>query len=360
MRLPRRRVLAGGIASTALAMPAIAQGGSVTYTLSWLPTGANAFVYMARQLGYWKKRGIEVEISRGHGSVASIQAVSQRRFDIGNAGVGVAVLSVIKGLDLRFINTVSYDSGTGIIVPEKSGITAPAQLAGHTIGATAAGSDTPFLPTYFNRVGLKEGSVTTVYLDAQIIEQAVMSGKVDTMVAIATSSVPKFVAAKMPIRFFPMADQGVKIYGGNTFANGAYVRENQSLVADFSEGLMEGLKFALLNPTETVDRFLKEQEEIAMGPNGRLFTELGLGIGNVQTIAPEAQQHSLGYTDLAALDRQAHLIRDLLGAATDPQPKPADSYASNALIGNVTLTQAEWQQARQYAQPYAQYVGRTL
>jgi ABC-type nitrate/sulfonate/bicarbonate transport system substrate-binding protein len=360
MKLKRRHALAGVFASGALARPAIAQGARVKYTLSWLPTGANAFVYMARQLGFWKKRGIEVEISRGHGSVAAIQAVSQRRFDIGNSGVGVAVLSVIKGLDLRFINTVAYDSGTGIIAPEKLGITAPAQLAGRTIAATAAGSDTPFLPTYFNRVGLKEGSVTTVYLDAQIIEQAVMSGRVDTMVAIATSSVPKFVAAKVPIRFFPMADRGVKIYGGNTFASGAYVRENRSLAADFSEGLMEGLRFALLNPAETVDRFLKEHEEIGLGPNGRLFTELGLGIGNVQTIAPESQEHMLGYTDLASLDRQAHLIRDLLGAAGDPQPKPVETYASNELIGTITLSAAEWQQARKFAQPYAQYVGRTL
>src|SRR6516225_6738086 len=60
-RLTRRRFLheasgaAAAIAGISLARPAIAQPAKVRYTLSWLPTGQYAFLYCARQLGYFKQ-----------------------------------------------------------------------------------------------------------------------------------------------------------------------------------------------------------------------------------------------------------------------------------------------------------------
>src|ERR1700738_3692862 len=79
-RLTRSKFLRGAsgtaaaIAGTSLATPAIAQPVKVRYTLSWLPTGQYAFLYCARQLGYFKQRGIDLDIARGYGSMAAIQA----------------------------------------------------------------------------------------------------------------------------------------------------------------------------------------------------------------------------------------------------------------------------------------------
>jgi NitT/TauT family transport system substrate-binding protein len=363
-RVSRRTLLkaaalgAGSLAG--LPRPAIAQTATVRYTLSWLPTGGNAYVYIARQLGYWKRRGIEVEISRGYGSMAAIQAVTQGQFDLGNAGTGAALLGVIKGLDLTVANTIGYDSGIGIIVPGGGPIATPADLAGRSIAATANGSDTPFLAPYFKRLGLAPDAVTIVFVDSQIIEQTVIQGRTDGMVAVASSSIPVFVANEVPIRFFPVADQGLKIYGSSTLVGARYLAANRSLAAEFVAGMLDGLKFCLLNPEEAVERFLKEHEVIAMKKDAHRFAELGLGIGAASTVAPEPEAHSLGYTDLDALDSQTRLIRDLQGNAADRDPPPVAQYATNDLIGHVTLSDAEWQQVRRYAAPFAAYSGRSL
>jgi len=92
-----------------------------------------------------------------------------------------------------------------------------------------------------------------------------------------------------------------------------FLKENRSLVADFTEGMLEGLRFSLLNPQETVERFLKEHEVIAMKKDAARFTELGLGIGAAVTVAPEPEANGLGFTDLAALDEQANLVRAAQG-----------------------------------------------
>ncbi|MBV8167173.1 MAG: ABC transporter substrate-binding protein [Alphaproteobacteria bacterium] len=360
----RRRALLKGVgalaASAAVPMPAIAQTRTIRYTLSWLPTGGNAYVYMARQLGYWKKRGLEVELARGYGSMAAIQAVSQGKFDLGNSGSGAVLLSVIKGTGITIAATVGYDSGMGIIVPAAGPVAAAADLKGRTIGATANGSDTPFLPPYFKKLGLKPDDVTVAFVDSQIIEQSVIQGRTDGMVAVASSSIPVFVTHDVAIRFFPFSDQGLRLYGSSTIVSNAFLKQNRSLVADFTEGMLEGLRFSLLNPRETVERFLKEQEVIAMKKDAARFTEFGLGIGAAVTVAPEPETNGLGFTDLAALGEQATLVRAAQGSERDPDPPPAATYATNGLIGHVALSSDEWQQVRRYAAPYAAYLGRTL
>jgi NitT/TauT family transport system substrate-binding protein len=363
--LSRRRLLkgAGALGAAALLplpLPAIAQSMTVRYTLSWLPTGGNAYVYVARQLGFWKRRGIEVEINRGFGSMASIQAVSQRQFDLGNAGTGAVLLAVIKGLDLTVVNTIGYDSGIGIIVPADGPVTTPAALAGRSIAATAAGSDTPFLPPYFKRLGLAPDSVSIAHVEAQMIEKLVIERRVDGMVAVASSSIPNFVAQNVPIRFFPIADQGLRMYGSSTIASSAYLRENRALATAFVEGMLEGQKFCLLNPHEAVERFLSEQKVMATTKTARPMADLAMGIAAAGTVAPEAETHSLGYTDLASLDQQAHLIRDLQAADAAPELPEATRYATNDLIGKVVLSDAEWRQVRAYAAPFAAQFGRTL
>ncbi|HUA54973.1 MAG TPA: ABC transporter substrate-binding protein [Candidatus Sulfotelmatobacter sp.] len=359
--ITRRTLLVGGAALAAplaFPRPAIAEGAKIRYTLSWLPTGQYAYVYMARQLGYWKKRGIEVDIVSGRGSLGAIQGIASGQFELGGAATGANLLSITKGVDLRILGTQGYDASLGVLVPAKGPIKKPKDIEGRKIGVTAAGGDTPFLPAYYKLAGVDANKVTTVALDSKIIEEAVMSGQVDCMVAFGMSSIPNFVSADFPVRFLPFADVGIQFYWVNTLARSEYLEKNKPLIADFQDGLFEGMKFALLNPEETVERHLKEHEEIAISKNGKLFTELGVGMVSACMNAPESREHGLGYTDLDKLAAQAKLARDYTGAATDPQPPPVASYASNDLIGKVALTAAEWDVVHTKTKKYAELLGR--
>jgi len=359
----RRRTLLAGAAATVLATPllprpAIAQGAKIRYTLSWLPTGQYAYVYMARQLGYWKKRGFEVEITSGRGSLGAIQAIAGGQFEMGGASTGANLLSIIKGVDLRIVGTQGYDASLGVLVPAKGPIKGPKDLEGKTIGVTAAGGDTPFLPAYFKLAGVDAGKVTQVSLDSKIIEGAVISGRVDSMVAFGASSIPNFISADFPVRFLPFAAVGLQFYWVNTLVTSGFLEKNKQLVDDFQDGLFEGMKFSLLNPEETVERHLKEQEEIAIGKNGKLFTELGVGMVSACMTAPESRDHGLGYTDLGKVGEQAKLVKQYTGAATDPDPPLVDHYASNEFIGKVTLSPAEWEMVKTKTHKYAELLGK--
>ena len=253
------RSLLTGTAATSLTaavasfpMPAVAQAASISYTLSWLPTGQYAFVYMARQLGFWKKRGLEVDITRGYGSMAAIQGISTGKFDYGGAATGAVILGNARGLKLKLVGTQGYDAGLCILVPANGPIKTPKDLAGKKIGVTAAGGDTPFLPAYCRAAGVDYSSLTVVSLDSQIIEQSVINGSVDRMIAFAMSSIPNFVTQDFPVRLLRFGDYGLNFYWVNTLVSESVMAKDPKRAADIQAGLMEGLKWSMLNPEETV------------------------------------------------------------------------------------------------------------
>jgi NitT/TauT family transport system substrate-binding protein len=360
----RRKLLKGGAAVATLgalaplSFPAIGQQTKVRYTLSWLPTGQYAFVYMARQLGFWKKRGIDMEISRGFGSMGAINGVAGDKFEMGGAATGAVVLSVMRGLDLQIVGTQGYESYMGILVPANGPIKTPKDLTGKSIGVTAGGGDTPFLPAYLKAAGVDPGTVKVTSLDSQIIEQSVINGQVDCMIAFGMSSIPNFITQNFPVRLMKFSDYGLQFYWVNTMVRSEFMKKNQQLVANVQEGLEEGMKWAMLNPEETVERHLNEHPELATGKNGKLFTELGVGMIAVCNTAPECERFGVGYTDLKKLADQAKLVKQYTGKADDPEPPAPERYAVNFPNGAVKLSAAEWQSVKAKTGKYAELLSK--
>jgi len=361
----RRRFLATAAAGTAAALagfsfprPALAQLATVRYTMSWLPTGQYAYLYAARQLGYFKRRGINLDISRGYGSMAANQAVAAGQFDMGSAQTGANLLSIMKGLDLRILATQGYDATLGIVALEKGPIKSPQDLAGKKIGVSAAGGDTPFLPAYCRLVGVDFDKVSVVQLDSKILEQSAMSGIVDAIVVTGLSSIPNFVSEGIPIRMMPFSEVGLQFYWINTLTNGAYLAKNKELCDNVQAGIAEGMKFMLLNPQEAMERHLKEHEELALGKNGKLYVELGMGMTRAIMMAPESIEHGLGYSDLAKIDAQAKVVKQYAAAANDRDPPKAETFCSNDGAGAVTLTADEWGEVRASTGKYVKLLGK--
>src|SRR5882757_8194164 len=247
----RRKLLGGATAALmgfSFPRPAIAQLAKVRYTLSWLPTGQYAYIYSARQLGYFKKRGIDLDISRGYGSMAAIQAVSTGQFEMGGAQTGANLLSIMKGLDLRLVGTQGYDATLGIVALENGPIKTPKDLEGKKIGVSAAGGDTPFLPAYCRLSGIDFDKVSVVQIDSKILEQAAMSGIVDAIVVTGLSSIPNFVSEGIPIKMMPFSAAGLQFYWLNTLTSGNFLAKNKELVENVQAGILEAMKFMLLNP----------------------------------------------------------------------------------------------------------------
>ncbi|MBM3523138.1 MAG: ABC transporter substrate-binding protein, partial [Alphaproteobacteria bacterium] len=291
-RTSRRRLVTtgavlGGIGLTAA--PAIAQAQrKVRFQLAWLPTGGNLFCIVARERGFWSKRGLDVPVVRGFGSGAAIQAVAQNQNDITLAATGTAILSVIKSVDLHLAATCGYDSTMGIAVPVDSGISKPKDLEGKTLGTVANSGDAPYVPAFFSLTGIDASKITRVSLDAQVLEQSLIARRVNAISTFAISSVPAFLANNFPARMMLFADLGLPFYQLSVVTRNDFVAANRSLVQDFNHGLLEGVQWALRNPGDAIELFLKAVPEIAATSAGKRTTELGQSIFQVTMLADEA------------------------------------------------------------------------
>src|SRR3978361_2300006 len=88
--MPSRRAI---LAATALGAPFLlstrlraAPTRKVRLTLPWVAEDSNAYAFVAKANGYWSDAGLDVEISRGYGSVAAAQAGGSGRCEVWMGG----------------------------------------------------------------------------------------------------------------------------------------------------------------------------------------------------------------------------------------------------------------------------------
>lgn len=126
--LTRRGVLAGA-AAAGLARPAIARARPVKFTLPWLAEGSSVFLYAGKAKGIFAQHGIDIDISRGFGSLAAGQAVGNGQFEFATMISTPMILLVAKGLPLVSLGILSYDAGMSV------GVLADSPNWGSTLGS---------------------------------------------------------------------------------------------------------------------------------------------------------------------------------------------------------------------------------
>src|SRR5260221_9519730 len=129
--LGRRDLLKAGGAVTAAALPSRVWAQSkrqLKFTLPWLAQGATAYTYVALDQGMFAKRGLDVTVSRGFGSLAAAQAIAAKQFDFGLVSTGSTIVCAATGMPLVALGTTNYDAYMGILLHPDSPIRTPKDL----------------------------------------------------------------------------------------------------------------------------------------------------------------------------------------------------------------------------------------
>jgi NitT/TauT family transport system substrate-binding protein len=358
-RISRRVLLgrtAGLAAATLLPMPAIAETRQVKFTLPWLAQGSFAFVYMANAKGYMKERGIEMSIARGFGSFASAQSISAGQFDCGLCAAPALTLSVAKGLPLVALATTDYDATMGVGVLADSAIKKPQDLAGKKIASVPTSAEFPFLPAYAKKIGFDLGTVESVHVDNKVIEHVLEEKQVDAITNFAASSYAIMMARGIPSRWFLYSSAGIKNHGQTIAVTRDTLAKDPAFCEAMVGGILEGIKFTLTNPDETVDLFLKGLPEMALNPNARQTARLGLLLWQRSVEHPESRAHGLGWSDPEAYAEMTDLVMTYLGGPGVNRPD-VEVLFTNRFIGKLAVDDAQWAQVRARVSEYDKVFG---
>lgn len=354
----RRNLLlgAGALAANGLPRVAIAKGlRSVSFTTSWLPEGPNLFAYVARDHGFWRKHGLDVSVARGSGSGATAQVVGAGRFDFGMSATPTVIQQAATGLPLVAIGQLNYDAMMGIGVLADSPIRQPKDLEGHTLGSSVGSGEYLFLPLYARKAGFDLAKVKSVLLDSKVRERALLEKQVDAVSAYATSTIPTLVSEGAKVRFMLFSAAGIQFYGQSLITQPKRLAD-RGLVEAFVQGALEAVRFTMTNFDESMDIFLKANDEVAMSRSGPAYTRIGLGLTVATNLVPELKDHGFGWADPAKVRDQGELV---VKYTTKPGTKAPDIDAlfTNAYLGDIRLDAAGLAKAEAAAAPYKAYLG---
>ena len=355
--ITRRTLATGAVAAPFLSLKG-AHGQDkrkVTLTLPFLAEGSNAFAFVAKANGYWDEAGLDVQISRGTGSVVAAQAVGAGQFQFGLAAGSSGIQIVAKGLPLVALACCGYDGTMGICVLDSSPVREPKDLVGRKLASTVGSGEYPFLPLFAERAGLDLSKVQRVQTDANVRQRILVSKDVDAISGYAISFIPPLVSQKNAVRSMLFSHYGMTLYNNVLLTKPETLRDERKLCADMTAGILKALKFIMLDPDAAMKAFVKLVPETGLSPASLEQLRLGVGIFNVDMLFDPARKDGIGAISPADYEAMTDLVMKYVASPGDTRPKLSELF-TNDFVGAVRLTPEEWTKAETLAAPFRPYL----
>ena len=159
---PRLGMLAGvGMLSLPVVAPAQQPPQKVVFALNWFAVGDHAAYWVAVEKGYYKDKGLDVELQNSKGSGDSIAKVDTGRADIGLADATVVIPRVAQGAKIKVVGAIFDNTPLNIWTRKDAGIAKPKDLEGKTLAAPPGDAQRMLFPAFARaqRRGREQGEV---------------------------------------------------------------------------------------------------------------------------------------------------------------------------------------------------------
>jgi NitT/TauT family transport system substrate-binding protein len=342
---------AGAAGATGMSAPWIARAATpIKLTLPWLPLGPYSFAFVAKAMGFWEKRGLDVTIDRGFGSGRVCVPVDQGQYDFGIIDLAVMMTCAGRGLDLVAVAGIWPVSPVGIFSLKEYNILKPKDLEGQIVGFDVGSADFQLWPAFVKATGIDEKKVKKVTMDGPALNTALVDRQVKAIGNFFGSLAPTLWAQGLEINSILYVDYGIKALSLSVACKRATIERRPEICKNFLEGLMEGLKYVYLNPEKSVAVHLESVKEFKGGSvTNEKVIEYGQACGTALGMVPALKQHGLGYMEPSLVEQTAQSVVTYMGVKT--LPKTASMF-TNKFIGTVRLTDSEWKSTEERSIKY--------
>ena len=263
---------------------ALAAGGEaqapqkLVFALNWFAVGDHAAYWVALERGYYKARGLDVELQNSKGSGDSIAKVDTGRADLGLADAVVVIPRVAQGAKIKIVGAVFDNTPLNIWTRKDTGITTPKDLEGKTLAAPPGDSQRQLFPAFAKVNGLDAGKVKWVTIEPAAKFVALAEKRVDAVPDYTTGQPfwEKAVGKDNLVRM-PWHQYGFDTYSMSIVASEKTINERTKGLRDFLAASYLGWRDVMDNPRAALEIFKTRVPDIDLTliePNMMLGLEL--------------------------------------------------------------------------------------
>lgn len=232
----------------------------LTVLLDWFPNPDHAPLIIAKQQGYFKKQGLDVELIGPADPSDPPKLIAAGNADIGITYEPEFMEQVDQGLPLVRVGTLIDKPLNSLVVLKSSGIQTLADLKGKRIGSSNGGLSSVMLKVMLTKAGLSETDVELTNVRYSL-SQALLSHKVDAVTGIMRNYEVPILESKNQsvITFFP-EENGIPTYSELIFiANAKQIHDKR--IPRFLTAVKEAVSYLDEHPKEGWEAFAKEYPE---------------------------------------------------------------------------------------------------
>jgi len=237
---------------------AVSSGGSRTTTVKVgiIPIVDVAPLYLGQRKGFFKSRGINLQMVSAQGGAAIIPGVVSGQFQFGFSNTTSLMLAQVKGVAVKSVVNGAASNGkaggdvTGVAVKKDSSIKSARDLAGHTVAVNTLQNigDTTVRESV-RKAGGDPSKVRFVEIAFDQMPAALDTGRVDAAwMGEPAQTIAKAQGARIVAS--PFAETDPKLTVATYFTSTRLIRTNPDLVKRFTEAMTESLRYASGHPDE--------------------------------------------------------------------------------------------------------------
>jgi NitT/TauT family transport system substrate-binding protein len=278
----------------------------VSYVTGFGAVGRDSFVWVAKEKGFFKEAGIEVDIQKGAGNVPNLTMLKSNQAQFAALDFTGAVILAGQGkfADWRAVAAVHQQTLVSIMTTADTGISTPKDLVGKTV-ATASGSVSELLfPAYAKLAGIDPKSVTIKGVQTTALNGLMAQRKVDALSTFLLSKKALETVSKKQVVVMPYSTYLSDFYGNAIITKPELISSNPDLVKRFVGAAMKGLQYTVDHPAEAA-AILNKAEPTAAVP---------AAVGEIEAMKPYVPPPAGGPIGQMSEQRVARTIAMLQGA----------------------------------------------
>jgi putative hydroxymethylpyrimidine transport system substrate-binding protein len=241
--------------------------------LDWFPNADHVPLHAARDLGLFKKHGLEMEFvpPADPNDPLKLVAAGQAAFAISYEPSVIIARS--EGLPIKAIGIVVDHTLSCLLYLQKSGIRTAADLRGKRVGYSVETIDLPLLRVVAAAGGLKEGDYTPVNIRFNLTS-SLLTGQVDgVMGAFWNYELLEVRRESQAGGYLKLEDYGVPAYSEMiVISSDTFLAAHRDTARRFVAALQEGIVYAKAHPEEAFAMFAKDNPEAKEDLDHEAFT----------------------------------------------------------------------------------------